>query len=50
MTIKELRRLISCMPDDMLVGLEANGMSGMEFFPFQVAIPDSDNNTLTLKA
>lgn len=50
MTVKELREFISHMPDDMLVGLEANGITGMEFYTFQVAIPNTDNNTLTFKA
>lgn len=50
MTVKELRKFLSYMPDDMQVGLEANGMSGMEFFTFQITIPNFDNNTLTFKA
>lgn len=50
MNVKELREFISQMPDDMLVGLEANGMAGTEFYTFQVAIPNTDSNTLTLKA
>lgn len=50
MTIKELRKFILHMPDDMLVGIEANGLTGMEFYSFQVLIPDMDANQLVFKA
>ncbi len=47
MTVKELRKSLSYMPDDMQVGLEANGMSGMEFFTFQITIPNLQYTDLT---
>jgi len=48
--VKKLREVISHMPDDMLVGLEANGITGMEFYTFQVLIPNIETNHLVFKA
>lgn len=50
MNVKELREFISHMPDDMFVGLEANGMTGIEFYTFHALIPNTDCNYLVFKA